>query len=216
MHVYTLLDLGYPWDIPNLTRDILINQLILCHNCDGRVQEHSSAHCSGWTLTFLLPPSKTSSPMIRWSHCSTWTCRMSWDLQKGRTPTSGVYQSWTIFYAGIWCGTEMAELCTERSHTSQLLVLFTPNMPRHWFSQHKHSGILCVGYPILIPYLSLIVPGSYHVYSILIPCLSYACRTLCSVCPSILLYWKTPQTSLLKTAQTQPRSRAGGEATSTR
>ena len=61
-HACILLDLGYPWDIPNLTRDILINQLILCPNCDGRVQEHSSAHCSGWTLTFLLPPSKTSSP----------------------------------------------------------------------------------------------------------------------------------------------------------
>ena len=104
----------------------------------------------------------------------------------------------------------MAELCTERSHTSQLLVLFTPNMPRHWFSQHTHSGILCVGYPIFIPYLSLILPGSYHVYSILIPCLSYACRTLCSVCPSILLYWKTPQTSLLKTAQTQPRTPGPG------
>ena len=76
MHVCTLLDLGYPWDIPNLTRDIFINMLILCHNCYGRVQEHSSAHCSGWTLTFLLPPSKTSSPMIRWSHCSTWTCSL--------------------------------------------------------------------------------------------------------------------------------------------
>ena len=87
---------------PGISLLLSINQLILCHNCDGRVQEHSSAHCSVWTLTFLLPPSKTSSPMIRWSHCSTWTCRMSWDLQKGRTPTSGVYQSWTTFYAGIW------------------------------------------------------------------------------------------------------------------
>ena len=93
-----------------------------------------------------------------------------------------------------WCVTEMtarstlsgalngSQNCAEKSCEP----VVTPSTCQSICSQYEQSGMLQLVYAMFIPY-SWVILNLHH-----------SCRTLCSLCPSILLSWKTPRTSLFK------------------